>query len=214
MNSRNTLIAAFAIACIGSFVAGTAISRWSASARGVQVISDSPGNLLPAESQSAQAESPPKASAPATAAASATDPAEVPVNDPRRRDPRWRLENEPLSMAEMAEQARLIEVRANAEMNTVIARLSEMAKGTSRRAGLARNLLDKSQRCWQAYMDAQIAMEYPSPAGFWYGNIVTMTIPLRRADMIEARVKQLKAVLGDDRQEGDVGGSQWPDLDR
>ena len=178
------------------------------------MISDSPGNLLPAESQSAQAESPPKVSAPATAAASATDPAEVPVNDPRRRDPRWRLENEPLSMAEMAEHARLIEVRANAEMNTVIARLSEMAKGTSRRAGLARNLLDKSQRCWQAYMEAQIAMEYPSPGGLRYGNIVTMTIPLRRADMIEARVKQLKTVLGDDRQEGDVGGSQWPDLDR
>ena len=138
----------------------------------------------------------------------------MPVNDPRRRDPRWRLENEPLSMAEMAEQARLIEARAIAEMNTALARLRDLAKGTSRRAGLARNLLDKSQRCWQAYMEAQIAMEYPSPAGFRYGNIVTMTIPLRRADMLEARVKQLKAVLGDDRQEGDVGGSQWPDLDR
>jgi uncharacterized protein YecT (DUF1311 family) len=200
------------MACIGSFSAGTAISRWSASAGGVQVIIDSPGNLLPAESQSAQAESPPKASAPAPA--SATDPAEVPVNDPRRRDPRWRLENEPLSMAEMAEQARLIEARAIAEMNTALARLRDLAKGTSRRAGLARNLLDKSQRCWQAYMEAQIAMEYPSPAGLRYGNIVTMTIPLRRADIIEARVKELKAVLGDDRQEGDVGGSQWPDLDR
>ena len=154
------------------------------------------------------------AKTPATATASATYPVEVPANDPRRRDPRWRLENEPLSMAEMAEQARLIEARAIAEMNTALARLREMAKGTSRRAGLARNLLDKSQRCWQAYMEARIAMEYPSPAGLRYGNIVTMTIPLRRADIIEARVKELKAVLGDDRQEGDVGGSQWPDLDR
>lgn len=32
--------------------------------------------------------------------------------------------------------------------------------------------------------------------------------------MTEDRVKALKAVIGDDRQEGDIGGPQWPDLDR
>ena len=92
--------------------------------------------------------------------------------------------------------------------------LHDMAQGTGRRAALARNLLDKSQRCWQAYMDAQIAIEYPSPGDLRYGSIVSATIPLRRASMIEDRLKELKAVIGDDRQEGDIGGPQWPDLDR
>jgi hypothetical protein len=210
MNSRNALIGAFAIACVGSFVAGTTISRWSALAGGGQAAVGSPGSLRPGESLSANAQP----SVMSKASAADTDPALVPGNDPRCQDPRWRLENEPLGEADMAEQARLVEAKASADMIGALVRLHDMAKGTGRRAALARNLLDKSQRCWQAYMDAQIAMEYPSPAGHGYGSIVSMTIPLRRADMIEARVKQLKAVLGDDRQEGDVGGSQWPDLDR
>lgn len=212
-------------ACVGSFVAGTWVAGWSVAvgpADAVELLGRRSASVafaapmtMPAASPLPEVVSPPP-SAQADLAhtdAGSPDPDTQSPDDPRHLNPYWRLRHESLSMGEMAEQARRIESMSNADLDAVLERLRGMAKGHGVRATLARELLEESQQCWQAYLESQLALEYPSPDGLRYGSIVSMTIPLRRAGMIDDRVKELKSVAGDDAEEGVVGGSQWPDLD-
>jgi len=93
----------------------------------------------------------------------------------------------------------------------MLVRIDNAVTGDGPRAQLAREVAAESQRCWEAYMEAQMAMEYPSPRGMRYGSISFMTIPLRREALILDRVAELSRVLGDDHEEGDLSAPQWPD---
>jgi len=63
-------------------------------------------------------------------------------------------------------------------------------------------------------MEAQMAMECPSPEGMPYGSISFMPIPLRREWLILDRVAELSRVLGEDHEEGDLIGSAVARLHR
>jgi len=47
----------------------------------------------------------------------------------------------------------------------MLVRIDNAVTGDGPRAQLAREVAAESQRCWEAYMEAQMAMEYLSPGG-------------------------------------------------
>ena len=216
--TRIWLIGGVALACVCSFAAGLWVAGWSVVVgprESVDWLSRQPPvvpMVVPVAWQGAPA-APGSPGAASSESASDPLPDELPQDDPRRQDPNWRLRHESLSMGEMAEQARRILSIADADLEVALGRLRDKVTGIGPRAMLARHLMEESQRCWEAYGDAQLAMEYPSPDGLRYGSIVSMSIPLRRAGMVERRVQELKTVLGDDAEEGVVGGPQWPDAE-
>jgi|GEM_PF-1444278 len=181
MQERKIPVIACVIACVSTFVAGLSGEYWSVVTRADNAVQSSDESLSDSS------------------------------NESQEDDPHWRLEHMALTMAEMAWEARRAESLARAKLDHMLVRIDNAVTGDGPRAQLAREVAAESQRCWEAYMEAQMAMEYPSPRGMRYGSISFMTIPLRREALILDRVAELSRVLGDDHEEGDLSAPQWPD---
>ena len=94
--------------------------------------------------------------------------------------------------------------KSEAQMKTLIDRLVQKAKGKPE----AIKKLQSAQAAWERYRDAQVEALWPDPAITNYGSAHAMCVGTIKAQLTEARIKELEAMLTP--QEGDVCAS-WPE---
>ena len=139
-----------------------------------------------------------------TVSCSDTESKQAQSDPPRAPNPRW---DNALSQPEMNEAAAADLADAQRALESLLKDLRKQAMKAGPRAKQARHLLDASQSAWQRFVDEQIALEWPQGGGEFHGTIEPMCILLRRAELVNSRVKELKSLV--DVTDGDVCAPRW-----
>jgi uncharacterized protein YecT (DUF1311 family) len=93
---------------------------------------------------------------------------------------------------------------AEAEMRKVLGSLRARAAGKAE----AIAILDKAQKAWETYRDAQLKAEWPFPKQEC-GTVYPMCFAIERTKLTRARISELRSML--EAPEGESCASQWPE---
>lgn len=122
-------------------------------------------------------------------------------------DSRW---ESALSQSQMDEAAAADLADAEGRLEAILLRLRNLAAPNAIANPRAIELLDQSQRAWVAHRDSQIALEWPWWGREGFGSVLPMCISLRLAELTHDRARELRLILADSQDEGNVCLPTWP----
>ena len=107
---------------------------------------------------------------------------------------------------EMNAAASADESDARARMERALKEVRDHASTLGAQASTVLALVDRSQRSWKTYFDAEVELRWPSDAGD-FGTIYPMCVATDRARMCNARAQALESLVH--AAEGDGCFSRW-----
>ena len=137
----------------------------------------------------------------ATKAIAQSAPSPVqPQSDSQRR---WQAATTQLDMNAAASAD---ESDARARMERALKEVRDHASTLGAQGSTVLALVDRSQRAWKAYFDAEVELRWPPNAGD-FGSIYPMCVATDRARMCNERARALESLVH--VEDGEVCGPRW-----